>query len=94
MNIRERIDGAGTFVVTASGVPLEIPCSIGRRDYIKIYNNSAVDVKILSDADTNLSDGFLIKATDGTFSDSTTAPLYIQSTAADAIIHIYERKNK
>lgn len=94
MSTLDKIDGVGTFVITASGIPEEIPCSIGRRDYIKIYNNSAVDVKILPSSAVPLSEGFLIKATTGTFSDNTNAPIFIQSTAAEAVIHIYERKDK
>jgi hypothetical protein len=95
MVIQDRVDGIGTFVMTVtSGIAEEIPCSIGRRDYIKIYNNSAVDVKILPDAATSITEGFLIKAATGTFYDNTNAPIYIQSTAASADVHIYERKDR
>lgn len=94
MSSLDKIDGIGTFTITASGIVAEIPYSIGRRDYIQISNNSAVDVKILPSVDSLLAEGFLIKASGGVFSDYTNAPIYIQSTAAEALIHIYERKNK
>ena len=94
MTIQDKIDGIGTFVVTASGTATEIPYSIGRRDYIQITNNSAIDIKILPGSTSSISDGFLIGATGGVFTDNTNAPIYIQSTAADAVVHIYERKNR
>ena len=91
---KPKIDEISTFSVTASGTAALVSCTIGYRNYIKVANNSAVDVVILSSVDTSVADGFTVKASGGLFEDFTGASIYIQSTAADTPVDIYERKSK
>ena len=89
---QEKIDGIGVSVVTATSTITEIPTTIGRRDYIKILNNSSVIVKIFPSAIAT--DGFTIAATGGVFEENTNAPIFIQSTGVDTPVDVYERKNR
>lgn len=88
------VDAVSTFSITASGTVTLIPSNLGRRDYIKVYNNDTVAVRICSSTLASGTAGFYVKASGGTFEDYTNAPLYIVSTGANAVVSIYERKNK
>ena len=89
---QDKIDGIGVSVITASGTITEIPTTIGRRDYIKISNNGAVNIELFPSI--TASDGFTVLATGGLFEDNTNAPIFIKSAGADVTIDVYERKNR
>jgi hypothetical protein len=92
MGRKEKIDSVRTSSVTASGSVTLLPeVPLARRDYIKVTNEGAVDVAILSTISGTASDGILIAANGGSWDDSTNAPLYIVSTGANSEVRVYER---
>jgi hypothetical protein len=85
-------DRVKTTSMTVSGTPSLLPSEpLGRRSYIEVTNIGAVDVAIVTTSTGVASDGILVSASGGVWSDSVSASLYIVSTGADSEVRVYER---
>ena len=88
-------DKAQTTGMTVSGTAdLLPPNPLGRRNYIKVKNEGAVDVAITTATGVAHADGIIVDANGGEWEDSTDAILYIVSTGADSNVRVYERSSK
>lgn len=84
-----------TSMTVTSGVhQLVPPTPLGRRNHIKIKNEGAVDVAIVTASGVAHASGYIVDASGGTFEDYTDAPLYIVSTGASSNVRVYERSER
>lgn len=70
------------------------PLPLGRRNYIKIKNEGAVDVAVVLASGITSASGYIIKASGGEFEDNTDAVMYIVSTGAGSNVRVYERSER
>lgn len=94
IGMKQKVDSVSCYQLSVSGTFSVIKSPMGRRDFIRIINNSGTDV-LLSDTDTKPdSDAWVINSSGGTFESETNADLYIKSSSGTVNINVYEVKKR
>jgi len=92
---RQEGDNVHVTSMSVTGVHSLLPdIPLVGRTYMKVVNEGAVDVAIVTASGVVAATGFTVDASGGTWEDNVSANLYIVSTGAASTVKVYERASK